>query len=143
MVKPSRYLLDSDILIALLRDKGDTTGLRSKALERGLDNCYVSAISIAEMYSGAYRMQSERGLHELEFVKSIFQILPFGTEGLKDAELSGEIKAILSRSGLPLDDMDLLIGATAIANDLIMVTHNIRHFSRIPKLKIEDWLEHN
>ena len=59
MVKSTKYLLDSDILIAMLRDRGDTTGLRSRALQAGLDNCFVSSISMAELYSGAYRMQSE------------------------------------------------------------------------------------
>lgn len=140
MVKSTKYLLDSDILIAMLRDRGDTTGLRSRALQAGLDNCFVSSISMAELYSGAYRMQSERGLHELEFVKAVFGIIPFGAEGKNDFEIFGQSKAILSKSGTPLDDMDLLIGATALAHGLTLVTHNLRHFSRIPKLKVEDWL---
>lgn len=133
-----KYLLDSDILITILRDKTDKSGLRSKALEVGLENCYVSAVSVSELYSGAFRMQSEKGLHEVSFIKTIFNILPFGNSD--EAETFGQDKAILSSSGNPLDDMDLMIGATAKANDFIMVTHNTRHFSRIPGLQFEDWL---
>lgn len=141
MVKTEKYLLDTDILIAMLRDKGDKTGLRGKALEAGLENCFVSAVSLAELYSGAYRMQSERGLHEAEFVKTIFNVIPFCGQGTAEAEVFGNSKAVLSNSGQPLDDMDLLIGASAVAGGLTMVTHNVRHFSRIPKIKTEDWLD--
>jgi len=140
-VKKPSYLIDTDILISMLRDKGDTTGLRSRALQVGLDNCYVSAISIAELYSGAYRMKSERGLHEVDFVRTIFKILPFGFQGVVDPELFGRNKSLLSHSGLPLDDMDLLIGSSAQANGMVMVSHNTKHFSRIPGLKVEDWLQ--
>lgn len=137
MVKGRKYLLDSDILIAMLRDRGDTTGLRSKALQAGLENCFVSSISMAELFSGAYRMASERGLHELEFVQAIFSIIPFGQN---DSEVFGRNKAILKQSGTPLDDMDLMIGSIAVSQGCTLVTHKIRHFSRIPKLEVEDWL---
>lgn len=133
-----KYLLDSDILIAMLRDRSDKSGLRSKALNVGLDNCYVSAVSVSELYCGAYRMQAERGLHEVSFIKTIFNILPFGESD--EAEVFGRDKSILACSGKPLDDMDLMIGATAKAKDMIMVTHNTRHFSRIPGLQVEDWM---
>lgn len=135
----NRYLLDSDILITMLRDRTDSTGLRSKALEVGLENCFVSSISLAELYSGAYKMQSERGLHEMEFIKSIFNIVPFGQAD--DFEVFGKTKAVLNSSGTGLDDMDLLIGASAVNGKFIMVTHNTRHFGRIPKLIVEDWLQ--
>lgn len=140
MVAGTSYLIDTDILIAMLRDRGDTTGLRSRALRVGLDNCYVSAVSLAELYSGAYRMNSERGLHEVEFIKTIFKMLPFGSSGTDDSVAFGSNKSLLSGSGTPLDDMDLLIGSSALANGMVMVSHNTKHFSRIPGLLLEDWL---
>ena len=136
MVK--RYLLDTDILIAMLRDRTDRTGLRAKALRVGLEHCFVSSISLAELYSGAYRMPSERGLHEAAFISAIFNILPFEPEA---AESFGRDKAFLDGTGMPLADMDLLIGASAKNGGMTMVTHNVRHFSRIPGLTVEDWLE--
>ncbi len=135
-----KYLIDSDILIAMLRDKKGTTGLRQKALDVGLQNCYISSVSVAELTSGAYRMDSRQGLFEVDFVKTIFNIIPFGLDDCHDAEYFGSTKAILSRAGTPIDDMDLLIGASALAGNFIMVTHNTKHFSHIPRLQIEDWL---
>ncbi len=49
-------------------------------------------------------------------------------------------KARLSKSGKIIDDFDLLIGATAIANDLILVTNNEKHFSRLEGIEIENWI---
>jgi len=46
----------------------------------------------------------------------------------------------LRKSGKPIDDFDLLIGATAIANDLILVTNNIKHFENLKKIKLENWI---
>lgn len=43
-------------------------------------------------------------------------------------------------AGTPIDDFDLLIGASAVQYDMIIVTGNIRHFQRIPKIKIENWM---
>jgi len=140
MVKQIKYLIDKDILVTMIRDRRDSTGLRSRALQVGLANCYVSAISIAELYWGAYKMDSERGMHEVEFIKTIFNILPFGGVDFSDCESFGNNKMLLSKSGTPLDDMDLLIGSSAQTNGMIMVTHNQKHFSRIPKLIVEDWL---
>ena len=141
MVNHPIFLLDSDILIAMLRDRSDKTGLRSKALSVGLENCYVSAISVAELYSGAYRMQSSNGLQEVSFIKTIFNIIPFGESETDECESFGQDKAILSKSGNVLDDMDLMIGTTAKSHKMIMVSHNVRHFSRIPGLVVQDWLE--
>ena len=54
-------------------------------------------------------------------------------------ETYGEYKALLSKSGKLIDDMDMLIAATAITHNLILVTNNAKHFSRIKGLEIENW----
>lgn len=136
----TRYLLDSDIVITMLRDRSDESGLRAHALNIGLEKCYVSAISLAEIYSGAYKMSSERGLHEAEYIKTLFNILPYGEDRMSAPEAFGKCKSFLTSSGESIGDMDLLIGSSALAADMVMVTHNTRHFSRIPDLRIEDWL---
>lgn len=141
MVNETKYLLDSDILIALLRDRTDKYGLRQKVLNAGVNNCYVSSISLSELNFGAYRMASERGMHEIAFIKSIFSILPYGQENSLAPELYGKIKNFLTASGSPVNDMDILIGVSALSEGYTMVTHNVKHFSRIPELKVEDWLE--
>ena len=135
-----KYLLDSDIAITILRDKKDSTGLRQKVLSVGIGNCFMSEIALAELSSGAHKMASERGLHEVEFLKTIFGIIPFGGDKGASADIFGSTKALLESIGKPIDDMDLLIGSTAVASGLTLVTHNTRHFSRIPKITLEDWL---
>ncbi|MCQ2130693.1 MAG: type II toxin-antitoxin system VapC family toxin [Bacteroidales bacterium] len=135
-----KYLLDSDVLIAMLRDRKDFSGIRRKILNVGIDRCCCSAVSVAELSSGAYRMGTERGLFEVSFIQGIMTVVPFGSKDSQDADIFGKTKALLMGAGTPVDDMDLLIASTALANDMTLVTHNIRHFSKVPGLKIEDWL---
>ena len=56
------------------------------------------------------------------------------------ADHYGQVKALLKRKGMPIGEMDTQIAAHALAEDLILVTHNSRHFKSIPGLKIEDWV---
>ena len=55
--------------------------------------------------------------------------------------LFGRIKAELKQLGKSINDSDLFIAATAISHDLVLVTNNLRHFERIPFLRIENWVE--
>ncbi len=57
------------------------------------------------------------------------------------ADVAAEIYADLRKSGQPIDDIDLLIAGTAIANRLILVTNNRKHFDRIVGLEVENWAE--
>lgn len=132
-----QYLLDSDILIAMLRDRTDKTGIRRRILNAGIENCHCSAVSLSELSTGAYRMGTDRGLFEVSFVSTILDVVPFSAS---DTDVFGKLKSFLVSAGTPIDDMDLLIAATAISSDMILVTHNQKHFARIPNIKIEDWL---
>jgi len=62
-------------------------------------------------------------------------------EKCESASIAATLYAYLRRLGTPLDDMDLLIAGIAIENDMTLVTHNMKHFSRIPGLKLQDWIE--
>ena len=55
------------------------------------------------------------------------------------AEAYGHIRATLERQGLPISGNDLLIAATAVAHDFIVVTHNTAEFQRVSELQLEDW----
>jgi tRNA(fMet)-specific endonuclease VapC len=55
--------------------------------------------------------------------------------------VSADIYADLRERGEPIDDIDLLIAGTALAHNLILITHNRKHFERIADLQIEDWSE--
>lgn len=64
------------------------------------------------------------------------EVLAFDKE---DARASGEIRALLAKNGRPIGPYDVFIAGQARARDLILVTHNVREFSRVPDLLIEDW----
>ncbi|BAU07769.1 hypothetical protein FIS3754_37040 [Fischerella sp. NIES-3754] len=69
------------------------------------------------------------------FLSSI-TILPFGLEA---AEQAAQIRSVLKAAGTPIGAYDLLIAATALTHNLIIVTSNVREFQRLPDLQIENW----
>ena len=81
------------------------------------------------------RLDVPKQLQEIGFVCKRFRILPI-TSAL---ERYARLRVQLERKGEPIDDFDLLIAATALTEDLTLVTHNLKHFERIEKLRTEDW----
>jgi tRNA(fMet)-specific endonuclease VapC len=88
-----------------------------------------------ELYYGAYKSsKKEQNLAKLGRFCNQFRILPFDS---KSAKIAGQIRSHLNQLGTPIGGYDLQIAA--IANELILIIHNIREFSRIDSLKYEDW----
>ncbi len=129
------YLLDTNICIAILN--GTSTGVVQRLKQTPRSNVYLCPIVKAELYYGAHK-STRRGqnLALLERFFSEFEILLFNDRG---AEIYGSIRAVLAKKGTPIGPNDLIIAATALAYDAVLITHNIREFSRVPDLKIEDW----
>ncbi len=127
-----RYLLDTNVLIAMFRGRQD---IRKAILKAGFENCLVSEITFAEIIYGAYRGGYEKHSHEVRFIKDQFPILTIS--GAIDGYAA--LRAKLEADGLRLDNFDLLIAASALSEDLTLVSHNTKHFERIPNLKIKDW----
>ena len=71
----------------------------------------------------------------MEFIASKFEVLPI----FPALELFGNLKAELETDGNRIDDFDILIGSTALVNNLVMVTDNEKHLSRLPNITIENW----
>ncbi len=126
------YLIDSDILIDLGRGKA---AIQQQMNRVGLSQCVLSEISLAELYVGVYKRKNKRQEALMHFFENTFTAIPI-TSAL---QTYARIRAQLDLQGVRLDSFDLLIGATALANGYTLVTHNSRHFSRIPGLKIVDW----
>jgi tRNA(fMet)-specific endonuclease VapC len=97
----------------------------------------VSIITKAELYFGSAKSQTpERSRQkQLEFLQTI-QSISFDEAA---AIVYGEIRAYLDKQGTPIGGNDLLIAATALASELILVTHNTYEFRRVLGLKLEDW----
>lgn len=127
-----KYLLDTNAVICMMKKQH---GIQQRILEVGLDQCAVSEITLAELYVGMYKGKDERQRKEVEAVERLFPILPI-TPAI---ELYARNRANLELSGKRIDDFDLLIGSTALIHDLVIVTHNKKHFDRIPNLQIVDW----
>ena len=129
------YLLDTNICIYLFKGKFN---LDKKLLEVGLSNCAISEITYAELIYGAEKSKKrEANLDLVENFTSQIIILPI-FNGIK---IFAKEKARLRKEGKIISDFDLLIGATAIANKMIMVTNNVSEFSRMRNINIENWAE--
>jgi len=99
----------------------------------------LSAVTLMELYYGAYKSRKVRAnLARIRAIEETFEIISVGPE---IAETFGDLKAGLEREGLPLDDFDLILAATALCYNLTLVTNNVRHFGRIEGLKLENWAE--
>lgn len=127
-----KYLLDTNVLISMFRGKQI---IREKILKVGFENCLVSEITLAEITAGAYLGDYEKHAHEINFLKKTFNILPISPAIDRYAQLRAELETKGSR----IDSLDVFIAATALEQDLTIVTHNAKHFNRIPALKIVDW----
>lgn len=128
-----KYLLDTNICIFYLKGRYD---LDRKVEQAGFENCFVSEVTIAELKFGAENSEHiERNRVVVAQFSSTFQVIPiFGS-----LDVYAKEKARLRKIGYLIDDFDLLIGATAIANELVMVTNNTKHFSRMENIVLEDW----
>lgn len=128
-----KYLLDTNICVYFLNGQ---FSLREKIREIGFDNCVVSEITIAELkYGIAKSTKKEKNTQTLETFQSKIEILPI----FPALDIYATEKARLKIKGKILDDFDLLIGATAIANKLTLVTRNTSDFNRLDGIVIEDW----
>ncbi len=128
-----QYLLDTNICIYLFKGKFN---LDKKIIEKGLMNCAISEITYAELIFGAENSEKkEANLSLVENFASKLAVLPI-FDGIK---IYAKEKIRLRKEGKIISDFDLLIGATAIAHQMIMVTRNVSEFSRLSNIKIEDW----
>ena len=128
------WLFDTDAISEVLRTKPSElymTWLRTIAVDEQL----TTAITVGELYWGAYRSPArERHLRKIEeLVLPAIRVLPFDARAAKQF---GELKALLDGQGTPLADADLQIASIALAEGHELVTGNLRHFGRVPGLRI-------
>lgn len=129
-----RYLLDTNICVYFLRNRFDIDKQIAKV---GWNNCCISEITVAELLYGAEGSNDvEKNVRLVEEFCSCIE-----TISIKEAlKVYARQKVILRKKGTPIEDMDLLIGATAVAYQYIMVTENIRHLHRLDGIQIENWV---
>ncbi len=129
------YLLDTNACIAVMSNTQPKVAQRLALA--GAANVALCSIVKAELYYGACHSQRQASnLLLIDIFCRQYASLPFDDLA---AEMAGREMARLAFLGTPIGPNDLLIGAIALANNLTMVTHNTREFSRIAGLRLEDW----
>ncbi len=129
------YLPDTNVCIQYLNQKNSP--ILRKFVTIPQTHIVLCDIVKFEMYYGAYKSsQSAKNLTLLDDFFSEFIGLPFDDKAIK---IGAKIRAQLALKGTPIGRYDLQIAAIALANNLVLVTHNTREFSRVDGLIIEDW----
>lgn len=101
-------------------------------------NLLISSITVFELEYGAEKSNwGEKTRHKLAMFLSPFNILPFNSD---DAVTAGRIRGYLERRGTPIGPYDIQIAAQGVSRGITVITHNIDEFSRVPGLRLEDWI---
>ena len=129
----NQYLIDTNICIYYIKGQFD---LKEKFKKADRNHCFISEITLAELKFGVENSEKkEKNKNALDNFLTGVKVIPI----YHSLDLYAKEKARLRKEGTPVDDFDILIGVTAIAHNLIMVTNNIDHFKRLKEIELEDW----
>jgi tRNA(fMet)-specific endonuclease VapC len=132
-----RYLLDTDICIYIIKQK--PASVLQKFTYTSVGSVGMSIITYGELLYGAQKSeQTKKSLTLLDELTSLIPPLELPIEAGKDY---GDIRSKLEKAGRSIGNNDLWIAAHARAQNLILVTNNIKEFSRVPYLKLENWVK--
>ena len=131
------YLLDTNVLSHVIRSR-PPPGLIERLHEHEPDRMLTSCICVMELRHGAMR-RADQGALWARIEREVLSRVEIVGLGLEEAMVAGDVMAHLRSRGQVIDVEDVLIGATALVHDLTVVTNNVAHFRRIPRLRVEDW----
>ena len=128
-----KYLLDTNICIYYMKGLFNLNKIIDKI---GSENCFISEITLAELKFGVANSENKnKNKKALEYFINGINIVPI----FNSLDLYADEKSRLRKIGNIIDEFDLLIGVTAVYNNMILVTNNTKHFQRIKNINIEDW----
>ena len=127
-------MFDTDTISFFMKD--NPKSVRVKVLKHQKNEFCISAITYAELMFSLKKNYSKQLDFWLNEVLAMFRIISFDDNS---SVIYGDIRTALEKSGSPLDNMDMLIAASALAEGAVLVSHNVKHFSKIKGLKVEDW----
>ena len=130
------YLLDTNICIHYFKCQFE---FKNKIEQIGFRNFAISEITLAELIYGAEK--SQRKSHNIRVIENFIEkitIIPI----FDSIRIYGIKKATLKFKGTIISDLDLFIGATAIVNNMILVTRTVKEFERMENIKIENWIDY-
>ena len=132
---PLRYLLDTNILSDLIRHPQGR--IAARIASAGEETICTSIVVAAELRFGAAKSGSQKLADRIDLILSTLAILPLETPVDR---CYGDLRQHLTRQGTTIGPNDLLIAAHALSLSLTVVTANAEEFSRVPGLKVENWL---
>jgi tRNA(fMet)-specific endonuclease VapC len=131
------YCFDTDVVSATMRREAPLGLIRKLALVPPAEQ-FTTAIALGEIVYGTAKAKSdELAARVRELVLTGISVLAFDRAA---AEVYGVLRARLELEGQRLAEPDLRIASIALARDLTLVTGNVRHFQRVPGLRVENWL---
>lgn len=134
MAEPA-WMLDTNALSELIRNPSGP--LVQRLAREAVDAVCTSIVVACELRFGAQRKGSAALTQRVEQLLEALTVLPFDEPA---DQHYAEIRAALEQAGTPIGSHDLLIAAHARSRRLTLVTHNLREFTRVPGLAVEDWL---
>mgnify|MGYP001578095512 CR=1 FL=1 len=132
------YLLDTNILSELVK-KNPNNNLMIRLESIPSASLYTASICVMELRYGVLRRGNPSDLWS-KIEKSILSKVQILNFYYKDALKAAEVLSELHSIGQPVGIEDIMIGSIALSNGLVVVSANTKHFSRIPDLKLENWL---
>lgn len=131
------YCFDTDVLSAVLR--GDPPLQLIRRIARvPAEEQFTTSVTLGELlYGVAKRGSPELAVRVRDLITGAAGVLPFNAAA---AEVYGPLRARLESEGRRLDEPDLRIASIALSRGLTLISGNVRHFSRVPDLQLENWL---
>ena len=131
------YFLDTNICIYYLNGKAPS--ITKKLLSHTPKDIKIPSVVVAELFYGAKK--STNYLVNISKLKVFLKPLEIITFDENAAECYGDIRTSLELAGKVISGNDMMIAATVLSRDGLLVTNNMKEFVRVPNLKIENWIE--
>lgn len=132
-----RYMLDTNICIYAIKHKPEKV-LEEMGRHDPSDVC-ISAVTYAELIHGVEKSAAiEKNRLALSLLLANIEIFDFDA---KAADCYGKIRAELEKKGSPIGPLDMMIAGHARSLEFTLVTNNMKEFSRVPGLRLENWAE--
>ena len=132
-----RYMLDTNICIYAIKHKPEKVFQKLQEVEP--EDVYVSSVTYAELVHGVEKSAAvEKNRLALSMLLANIEILDFDVDA---ANCYGKIRADLEKKGTPIGPLDMMIAGHAQSRGYTVVTNNVKEFSRVSNLKIENWAE--
>ena len=132
-----RYMLDTNICIYVIKHKPET--VFQKLQNTNPEDVCISSVTYAELVHGVEKSAAvEKNRLALSMLLANMEILDFDVDA---ADCYGKIRAVLEKKGTPIGPLDMMIAAHAQSLGYTVVTNNVKEFSRVSALKIENWAE--